>query len=86
MGNGVLLLYLRLAHDAWQAVASRHLLHIGVDMVINLCHGKTRQFMLVLADVILLFALVLFTISGWNYTVAQIPHLGTTIKVSLALF
>ena len=42
--------------------------------------------MLVLADVILLFALVLFTISGWNYTVAQIPHLGTTIKVSLALF
>ena len=62
------------------AVASRHLLHIGVDMVINLCHGKTRQFMLVLADVILLFALVLFTISGWNYTVAQIPHLGTTIK------
>ena len=22
------------------AVASRHLLHIGVDMVINLCHGK----------------------------------------------
>ena len=45
------------------AVASRHLLHIGVDMVINLCHGKTRQFMLVLADVILLFALVLFTIS-----------------------
>ena len=68
------------------AVASRHLLHIGVDMVINLCHGKTRQFMLVLADVILLFALVLFTISGWNYTVAQIPHLGTTIKVSLALF
>ena len=48
------------------AVASRHLLHIGVDMVINLCHGKTRQFMLVLADVILLFALVLFTISGWN--------------------
>lgn len=23
------------------AVASRHLLHIGVDMVINLCHGKT---------------------------------------------
>ena len=40
------------------AVASRHLLHIGVDMVINLCHGKTRQFMLVLADVILLFALV----------------------------
>ena len=65
---------------------SRHLLHIGVDMVINLCHGKTRQFMLVLADVILLFALVLFTISGWNYTVAQIPHLGTTIKVSLALF
>lgn len=68
------------------AVASRHLLHIGVDMVINLCHGKTRQFMMVLADVILLFALVLFTISGWNYTVAQIPHLGTTIKVSLALF
>lgn len=68
------------------AVASRHLLHIGVDMVINLCHGKTRQFMLVLADVILLFALILFTISGWNYTVAQIPHLGTTIKVSLALF
>ena len=62
------------------------MLHIGVDMVINLCHGKTRQFMLVLADVILLFALVLFTISGWNYTVAQIPHLGTTIKVSLALF
>ena len=62
------------------------LLIIGVDMVINLCHGKTRQFMLVLADVILLFALVLFTISGWNYTVAQIPHLGTTIKVSLALF
>ena len=50
------------------AVASRHLLHIGVDMVINLCHGKIRQFMLVLADVILLFALVLFTISGWNYT------------------
>lgn len=68
------------------AVASRHLLHIGVDMVINLCHGKTRQFMLVLADVILLFALILFTISGLDYTVAQIPHLGTTIKVSLALF
>ena len=44
------------------AVASRHLLHIGVDMVINLCHGKTRQFMLVLADVILLFALQVGTI------------------------
>ena len=26
------------------AVASRHLLHIGVDMVINLCHGNTSVY------------------------------------------
>ena len=50
------------------------------------CYIFVWTTMLGSADVILLFALVLFTISGWNYTVAQIPHLGTTIKVSLALF
>ena len=68
------------------AVASRHLLHIGVDMVINLFRGKIRTVLLVIADLILIFALVLFTVSSANYTIAQIPHLGTTIKVSLAWF
>lgn len=68
------------------AIASRHLLHIGVDMVINLLHGKARTLLMLLADLILIFALILFTVAGANYTIAQIPHTGTTIKVSLAWF
>lgn len=68
------------------AIASRHLLHIGVDMLINLLHGKARTCLMVLADFILIFALILFTIASTSYTIAQIPHMGTTIKVSLAWF
>ena len=41
---------------------------------------------MLLADLILIFALILFTVAGANYTIAQIPHTGTTIKVSLAWF
>ena len=68
------------------AVASRHLLHIGVDMVINLFHGKARTILMGLANVILIFALILFTVASAQYTIAQISHLGTTIKISLAYF
>lgn len=68
------------------AVASRHLLHIGVDMVINLFHGKMHTFLMVLADLILIVALILFTVASAQYTASQIDHLGTTIKVSLAWF
>lgn len=68
------------------AIASRHLLHIGVDIVINLFHGKARACLMVIADLILIGALLLFTISSANYTIAQIPHMGTTVKVSLAWF
>lgn len=68
------------------AVASRHLLHIGVDLVINLFRGKTRTFLMIVADLILIGALILFTVASGEYTIAQIPHKGTTVPVSLAWF
>lgn len=68
------------------AVASRHLLHIGVDVVINCFHGKARTAILVMADVVLLVALAIFTYSSAVYTMGQMGHMATTFKVSLAWF
>lgn len=68
------------------AVASRHLLHIGVDILLNFLHGKLRTAVLVLADIVLLFALILFVESSTEYAIMQTSHIVTTIGVSSALF
>lgn len=68
------------------AVASRHLLHIGVDIIINCFRDRIKKAIVILADVVLLVALVLFIISGTQYTLGQISHMGTTVKVSLSIF
>ena len=66
------------------AVASRHLLHIGVDMVVNCFHGTTKKFLLILADLVLLAALVLFIVASGQYTITQMDHSMTSMKISLA--
>ncbi|MBQ6362293.1 MAG: TRAP transporter small permease [Lachnospiraceae bacterium] len=68
------------------ALASRHLMHIGVDLLINLLPAKPKKAVMILANIILLAVLVMFVVSTAIYTVQQIPHMGTTIKVSLAAF
>jgi len=68
------------------AVASRHLLHIGVDMVVNCFHGTAKKILLILANLVLLFALALFIISSGQYTLSQMDHSMTSMNVSLGWF
>lgn len=68
------------------AVASRHLLHIGVDMVVNCFHGPVKKFLLILANLILLAALLLFITASGQYTITQMSHSMTSMKISLAWF
>ncbi len=68
------------------AVASRHLLHIGVDMIVNCFHGKTKKILLVLANLVLLAALVLFVVASGQYTLDQMDHSMTSMKISLGWF
>lgn len=68
------------------AVASRHLLHIGVDMLVNALHGKVKKAMLIIANVVLLIGLGIFTYSSAVYTLGQIDHFATSFHMSLAWF
>lgn len=68
------------------AVASRHLLHIGVDLVINLFHGKVKTVIQAFAYIVLIAALLLFIVSSAQYTIQQISHTATTFKVSVSVF
>jgi TRAP-type C4-dicarboxylate transport system permease small subunit len=68
------------------AVASRHLLHIGVDMIVNCFHGTPKKILLILANVVLLVALALFIVSSGQYTLSQMDHSMTTMKLSLGWF
>ena len=68
------------------AVASRHLLHIGVDMLVNSMHGKTKQIVLVVANIVLLVGLAIFTYSSAIYTLGQLDHFAVSFHWPLAWF
>ena len=68
------------------ALASRHLMHIGVDILVNMMKGKVKKIVMIVANVIAMLVLILFVVSGVIYVVQQIPHSAITLPVSLAVF
>ena len=68
------------------AVASKHMLHIGVDAIINCFHGIAKKIMMIFSHTILLIALIIFTFTSWQYTAAQMAHVGIAIKISMSWF
>jgi len=68
------------------ALASRHLMHIGVDILVNLLKGKVRKIVLIVANIIAILVLALFVYSGILYTIQQIPHNAISLPVSLSVF
>lgn len=69
------------------AVSSRYLLHIGVDVLKDRLKGKAKKVILFVSHLILLAGLIIFIFSSYEYTLAQINHMATTMPaVSLAWF
>ncbi|MEL7566276.1 MAG: TRAP transporter small permease [Dehalobacterium sp.] len=68
------------------AVASKHMMHIGVDVIINFFHGRVKKIIMIISHTLLLIALVIFTFTSWQYTVAQMDHLGVALKISMSWF
>lgn len=68
------------------AVASKHMLHIGVNAIIDLFHGTAKKIILTFSHTLLLIALIIFVASSWQYTAAQISHMGTSLKFSMSWF
>jgi TRAP-type C4-dicarboxylate transport system permease small subunit len=69
------------------ALASRYLLHIGVDAVKDRLKGKFKKVFLIISNLVLCFGLIVFTVSSFNYTLTQMDHMMTTLPdISLAVF
>lgn len=69
------------------AVASRYMLHIGVDTIRDRLKGKAKTVFLLISHLILIVGLVVFVFSSFEYAVGQINHLATTMpSVSLTWF
>ena len=69
------------------AIASRHMLHIGVDTIRDRLTGMARKIFMLVSHMILLIGLVIFTLSSFDYTLTQAAHAATTMPtVSLGWF
>lgn len=69
------------------AVSSRYLLHIGVDVLKDRLKGRAKKVVLLVSHLILLAGLIVFIFSSFEYTLAQINHMATTMPtVSLSWF
>lgn len=69
------------------AIASRYMLHIGVDTIRDRLHGRAKEIFMIISHAVLICGLVIFTFSSFEYTLKQVNHMATTMpSVSLALF
>ena len=69
------------------AISSRYLLHIGVDVLKDRLKGKVKRAILFVSHFILVIGLIIFIFLCFEYTLAQIDHMATTMpKISLAWF
>ena len=68
------------------ALASRHLMHIGVDIITNMLQGNVKKVVLTIANIIAIAVLVLFIYASTKYTIQQIPQKFTTFTCSKAVF
>lgn len=69
------------------AISSRYLLHIGVDILKDRLRGKVKKAVLFASHFILLIGLIIFIFSSFEYTLAQVDHMATTMPaVSLSWF
>jgi len=68
------------------AVASRYLLHIGVDIIINCFHGASKKVMLLISNVVMIISLAIFTMASIMYTISQVTHTGVSFSFSIAWF
>lgn len=69
------------------AVASRYMLHIGVDTIKDRLKGKAKEIFMILSHLILIIGLVIFTFSSLEYTLMQTNHMATTMPtLSLSWF
>lgn len=69
------------------AISSRYLLHIGVDILKDRLKGKVKKAVLYVSHLILLIGLIIFIFSSFQYTLAQVDHMATTMPtISLSWF
>lgn len=69
------------------AIASRYMLHIGVDTIKGRLKGRAKEIFMIVSHSILIIGLVIFTFSSFEYTMKQLNHMATTMPtISLAWF
>lgn len=69
------------------AIASRYMLHIGVDTIRDRLHGRAKEIFMIASHAVLLAGLIIFTFSSFEYTLKQVNHMATTMpSISLAWF
>ncbi len=69
------------------AIASRYMLHIGVDTIKDRLKGKAKEIFMIMSHSVLIIGLVIFTFSSFEYTLKQLNHMATTMPtISLACF
>ena len=69
------------------AIASRYMLHIGVDTIRDRLKGIARKTFMLVSHIIFIVGLVIFTMSSFDYTLTQAAHATTTMPaVSLGWF
>ncbi len=69
------------------AIASRYMLHIGVDTIRDRLRGKAKEIFMIASHTVLFIGLVIFTFSSFEYTVGQVNHVATTMPaISLSWF
>ena len=68
------------------AVASKYLMHIGVDILVERIRGKARKIVLLISHLLFLAGLLIFITAGMQYTVQQIASLTVTFGISKAWF
>lgn len=69
------------------AIASRYMLHIGVDTIKDRLKGRAKEIFMIISHGILIIGLVIFTFSSFEYMMKQLNHMATTMPtISLAWF
>lgn len=68
------------------AVASKYVMHIGVDILVERLKGKIRKIVMLMSHLLFLAGLIIFIIAGLQYTLQQIPNFTVTMEISKAWF
>jgi len=68
------------------AIGAKYCMHIGVDAVKDRLKGTARKYFLLFSYVVLIVGIIVLVMTGFLYTVVQIPHLTTSMPISVSWF